>query len=101
MLPIRDLGTVRVLPWVHKCGLVVSDHFLSSGERCPFDPPLILAREHVWCGLAGGPSAVAFAHRQHPFNFLVLSSWAEPSDAVLGRHVPVHGSQRPRQLPRG
>jgi hypothetical protein len=24
---------------------------------------------------------MAFAHRQHPFNFLVLSNWAEPSEA--------------------
>jgi hypothetical protein len=28
-----------------------------------------------------GPSETAFAHRQHTFNFLVLSSWAEPSEA--------------------
>ena len=28
-----------------------------------------------------GPSDTAFAHRQHPFNFLVLSSWAEASEA--------------------
>ncbi len=26
------------------------------------------------------PSETAFAHRQHPFNFLVLSSWAEASE---------------------
>jgi len=28
------------------------------------------------------PSETAFAHRRHPFNFLVLSSWAEPSEAA-------------------
>lgn len=28
-----------------------------------------------------GPSETAFPHRQHPFNFLVLSSWAEPAEA--------------------
>jgi FAD/FMN-containing dehydrogenase len=27
------------------------------------------------------PTETAFAHRQHPFNFLVLSSWAEASEA--------------------
>jgi len=81
MLAIRDLSTVRILPWAHKCGLVVSDLFLSSGERRPFDPRLILAREHAWCGRAGGPSEMAFVHRQHPSNFLALSSWAEPSEA--------------------
>src|SRR3984957_13734238 len=27
------------------------------------------------------PTATAFAHRRHPFNFLVLSSWAEASEA--------------------
>jgi hypothetical protein len=27
-----------------------------------------------------GPSETAFAHRQHPFNFLVLSSWSEASE---------------------
>lgn len=28
-----------------------------------------------------GTSDTAFAHRWHPFNFLVLSSWQEPSEA--------------------
>jgi FAD/FMN-containing dehydrogenase len=27
------------------------------------------------------PAHTAFAHRRHPFNFLVLSSWSEPSEA--------------------
>jgi len=27
------------------------------------------------------PAGTAFAHRRHPFNFLVLSSWSEPSEA--------------------
>ena len=42
MLAIPDLSTFRVLPWAHKCGWVVSDLYLSSGERCPFDPRLIM-----------------------------------------------------------
>jgi FAD/FMN-containing dehydrogenase len=28
-----------------------------------------------------GASETAFAHRQHPFNFLILSSWDKPSEA--------------------
>lgn len=28
-----------------------------------------------------GPTETAFAHRQHPYNFLVLSSWADPIEA--------------------
>jgi hypothetical protein len=28
-----------------------------------------------------GPTDTAFAHRQHPYNFLVLSSWDDPSEA--------------------
>ena len=27
------------------------------------------------------PAETAFAHRRHPYNFLVLSSWSEPSEA--------------------
>jgi glutamine synthetase len=42
MLAIPDLSTFRVLPWAHKCAWVVSDLYLSSGERCPFDPRLIM-----------------------------------------------------------
>src|ERR1700760_1034174 len=42
MLAIPDLSTFRVLPWAHKCGWVLSDVYLSSGERCPFDPRLIM-----------------------------------------------------------
>ena len=42
MLAIPDLGTFRVLPWAHKCGWIMSDLYLSSGERCPFDPRLIM-----------------------------------------------------------
>src|SRR5271165_5255153 len=42
MLAIPDLSTFRVLPWAHKCAWVMSDLYLSSGERCPFDPRLIM-----------------------------------------------------------
>jgi glutamine synthetase len=42
MLAIPDLGTFRILPWAHKCAWVLSDVYLSSGERCPFDPRLIM-----------------------------------------------------------
>ena len=42
MLAIPDLTTFRVLPWAHKCAWVMSDLYLSSGERCPFDPRLIM-----------------------------------------------------------
>ena len=42
MLAMPDLSTFRVLPWAHKCGWVVSDLFLTSGERCPLDPRLIM-----------------------------------------------------------
>lgn len=28
-----------------------------------------------------GPTETAFAHREHPYNLLVLSSWEEPADA--------------------
>lgn len=42
MLAMPDLATFRVLPWAHKCGWVVSDVYLKSGERCPLDPRLIM-----------------------------------------------------------
>ena len=42
MLAMPDLATFRVLPWARKCGWVVSDLYLKSGERCPFDPRLIM-----------------------------------------------------------
>jgi glutamine synthetase len=42
MLAIPDLGTFRVLPWAQKCGWVLSDLYLTSGERCPLDPRLVM-----------------------------------------------------------
>jgi len=42
MFALPDLGTFRVLPWAHKCGWVISDLYLSSGERCPFDPRSVM-----------------------------------------------------------
>jgi glutamine synthetase len=48
MFAVPDLGTFRILPWAHKCAWVLSDLYLSSGERCPFDPRLIM---QTACGL--------------------------------------------------
>ena len=42
MLAMPDLATFRVLPWAHKRGWVLSDLYLKSGERCPFDPRLVM-----------------------------------------------------------
>jgi glutamine synthetase len=42
MLAMPDLATFRVLPWTHKCGWVLSDVYLKSGERCPLDPRLVM-----------------------------------------------------------
>jgi glutamine synthetase len=42
MLAVPDLATFRVLPWAHKCGWVLADLYLKSGERCPFDPRLVM-----------------------------------------------------------
>lgn len=42
MFALPDLSTFRILPWAHNCGWVVSDLYLSSGERCPFDPRSIM-----------------------------------------------------------
>ena len=38
MLAILDPVTFRILPWAKKTGWVLSDLYLTSGERCPFDP---------------------------------------------------------------
>jgi glutamine synthetase len=42
MLAVLDLTTFRVLPWAHKCGWVLGDLYLKSGERCPLDPRLVM-----------------------------------------------------------
>jgi glutamine synthetase len=42
MLAVPDLATFRVLPWAHKCGWVLSDLYLKSGERYSLDPRLIM-----------------------------------------------------------
>jgi glutamine synthetase len=42
LFAIPDPTTFRVLPWAHKCGWVLSDLYRSSGERCPFDPRLVM-----------------------------------------------------------
>ena len=38
MFAMPDLATFRVLPWANKCAWVMSDLYLSSGERFPLDP---------------------------------------------------------------
>jgi glutamine synthetase len=38
MLAMPDLATFRLLPWAHKCGWVLGDLYLKSGERCPLTP---------------------------------------------------------------
>lgn len=38
MLAMPDPATFRVLPWARKTGWVLSDLYLSKGERCPLDP---------------------------------------------------------------
>jgi glutamine synthetase len=42
MLAVPDLANFQVLPWAHKCGWVLGDIYLKSGERCPFDPRLVM-----------------------------------------------------------
>jgi glutamine synthetase len=42
MFALPDLSTFRVLPWAHKCAWVLSDLYLSTGERCPLDPRLVM-----------------------------------------------------------
>lgn len=42
MLAMPDLDTFRILPWAHKCGWVLSDLYLSTGERCPLDPRMVM-----------------------------------------------------------
>jgi len=48
MFAMPDLATFRVLPWANKCAWVMSDLYLSSGERCPLDPRLVM---QTACGL--------------------------------------------------
>lgn len=38
MLALADLETFKILPWAHKTAIVLSDIYLTDGERCPFDP---------------------------------------------------------------
>jgi glutamine synthetase len=44
MLAVPDLSTFRVLPWARKTGWILSDIYLKSGERCPFDPRGVMQR---------------------------------------------------------
>jgi hypothetical protein len=66
---------------VSNTDFTAKDPALAGRQRLGADGLVRRHVEHAWCGLAAGPSEMAFAHRQHPFNFLVLSSWAEPSEA--------------------
>lgn len=42
MLAVPDLTTFRILPWADKTGWLLCDLHLTTGERCPFDPRLIM-----------------------------------------------------------
>lgn len=42
MLAVVDLATFRILPWARKTGWILSDLYLTDGQRCPFDPRLIM-----------------------------------------------------------
>lgn len=42
MLAVVDPATFRILPWARKTGWILSDLYLVDGQRCPFDPRLIL-----------------------------------------------------------
>ena len=44
MLAMLDPSTFRVLPWAPKTGWVLSDLYLSNGERCPFDPRWVMQK---------------------------------------------------------
>lgn len=44
MLAMPDPSTFRVLPWARKTGWVLSDLYLSNGERCPFDPRWVMQK---------------------------------------------------------
>jgi hypothetical protein len=80
----------RYSAWAQKCGRVLSDPYFSSGERCPFDPGLIMETAcerlsgqgltHIggthwrisqprtppsYCGVPSGRSAAAWAWLRH------------------------------------
>lgn len=42
MLAVPDLSTFRILPWADKTGWLLCDLHLTTGERCPFDPRLVM-----------------------------------------------------------
>ena len=44
MLGLPDLATFRILPWAHKTGWILCDMYLTTGERCPFDPRAIMQK---------------------------------------------------------
>jgi glutamine synthetase len=59
MLAIPDPSTFRVLPWADKTGWILSDIYLKSGERCPFDPRGVMQRalqelDSMGFGFVGG-----------------------------------------------
>lgn len=93
MLAIPDLDTFRALPWAHKCGWVLSDLYLSSGERCPLDPRLVM---QTACGLlaergftfVGGVEIECHILRiSHPRNDLIdCAQPAEPPQVEALRH---------------
>jgi len=44
VLAVPDLSTFRVLPWADRTGWVLSDLYLSSGQRCPYDPRGVMTK---------------------------------------------------------
>jgi len=44
MLALPDLATFRVLPWAQNTGWFLCDLYLTTGERCPFDPRWIMQK---------------------------------------------------------
>lgn len=44
MYLLPDLATFRVLPWAPDSAMVLSDIYLRSGDRCPFDPRFVMQR---------------------------------------------------------
>lgn len=44
MYVLPDLSTFRVLPWAKDSAMVLSDIYLRSNERCPFDPRYVMQR---------------------------------------------------------
>jgi glutamine synthetase len=77
MLAIPDLRTFRVLPWAHKCGWVMSDLYLTSGERCPLDPRLVM---QTACGMLARQGLTYVAGAELEFHILKI---VEPYNSLI------------------